>query len=432
MIELVKNISREIESKIIKYRRDFHKYAEMGWTEFRTSSHIAQRLNVLGYDIKIGKEVIKPEDRMGLPDDEILEQNWQRAMKQGAVQEYMEALRGGYTGVVGIFKNGEGPTVGIRFDIDALEVNESPNNSHRPFQENFSSVNSGVMHACGHDAHAAVGLGVAEVLIRMKDRINGTIKLIFQPAEEGVRGAKSMVSAGVVDDLDYLFAHHLYSGWESGNITCGMGGYLATEKFDAIFKGKPAHAAASPQDGKNAMLAAATAVLNLHAIPRHKDGTTRINVGKFIAGTGRNVICPHAKLVIETRGKTTELNEYMYNSALRILHTAAEMYECELEITAMGGAKSGESDEELKDHVEKVAAQLGEYMISPPEGAGGSEDYTYMMERVQKNGGLATNIGVGADSGGGGHHTSEFDINEQTLIKAVNLLSLSVLDLLKK
>jgi aminobenzoyl-glutamate utilization protein A len=268
--------------------------------------------------------------------------------------------------------------------------------------------------------------------MRLKDEIHGTVKLIFQPAEEGVRGAKAMVAAGVVDDVNYMLGHHLYSGWQVGQIDPGRSGYLATSKFDAFLSGAPAHAGGRPHEGKNALLAAATAILNLHAIPRHKEGATRINVGRLTAGTGRNIVPAHARLVIETRGASTELNDYMFAHATRILEAAAAMYDCTLEIRAMGGAQGASSDAELAGRVERIAQTLGGFAINPPERGGGSEDFTYMMVRVQEHGGLATNIGIGADLGGWGHHTAEFDIDERALKAAIRLLSATTLDLLSQ
>jgi aminobenzoyl-glutamate utilization protein A len=418
---------------VIGYRQDFHRYAEVGWTEFRTASRVARRLTELGerfdkpLEVRVGRDVLKAETRMGVPPAEVIERHWQRAIAQGGDPTFLEAVRGGFTGVVGVLGNGDGPTVGLRFDIDALPLRESRSPDHRPAKEGFASINDGpldpAMHACGHDGHTAIGLGVAEVLMGLKDQIPGTVKLIFQPAEEGVRGAKSMVEAGVVDDVDYMLGLHLYSRWDVGALTCGMGGYLATSKFDAFFTGEPAHAGASPQGGKNALLAAATAVLNLYAIPRHREGATRINVGRLEAGTGRNVICPEAQLVIETRGATTTLNDYMYTRATSVLNAAAAMYDCTVSLRAMGGAESADSDPELAERVAAIATTMGPFTMRPPENGGGSEDYTYMMKRVQAQGGLATNIGMGADVGAGGHHTARFDIDERALGLAVALLS---------
>jgi aminobenzoyl-glutamate utilization protein A len=142
------------------------------------------------------------------------------------------------------------------------------------------------------------------------------------------------------------------------------------------------------------------------------------------------VICPSAHLVVETRGETTELNEYMEASARRVLEAAAAMYECGLEIRAMGGAQSGSSDASLASRVERIALQIGGFSIRAREKGGGSEDFTYMMQRVQQRGGLATNVGIGADLGGWGHHTADFDLDERALGTAVNLLCSVVMDLL--
>jgi aminobenzoyl-glutamate utilization protein A len=431
MIDGVSQIATEIEDEIVGYRRDFHRHAESGWTEFRTASLIARRLSDLGYEVKAGREVVEDGERMGLPAPEVLEQRWQRAAHQGGDREFLEAVKGGFTGLVATLQHGQGPTVGLRFDIDAVDIQESRHPDHRPVREGFASVNDDAMHACGHDGHAAIGLGVAQVLMRLKTEIQGTVKLVFQPAEEGVRGAKAMVSAGVVDDVDYMLGAHLYSGWELGQLNPGRRGYLATTKFDAIISGAPAHSGGRPHEGKNALLAAATAVLNLHAIPRHREGATRINVGRLAAGTGRNVVPAQAHLVIETRGATSELNDYVYGYAVRILEAAASMHDCTLAIRAMGGARSADSDVELAERVVKVAGELGGFPLRPPDPVGGSEDYTYMMARVQERGGQATNIGIGADLGGWGHHTAEFDFDERALKRAVILLTSTVLDLMR-
>jgi aminobenzoyl-glutamate utilization protein A len=386
-------------------------------------------------DVRVGRDVIKADTRMGMPPDEVLERHWRRAVAQGGDPTFLEAVKDGFTGVVGILGQGDGPTVGLRFDMDALPLRESRSLEHRPAREGFASINDGpldpAMHACGHDGHTAIGLGVAEVLMDLSDHLQGTVKLIFQPAEEGVRGAKSMVEAGIVDDVDYMLGLHLFSRWDVGAITCGMGGYLATSKFDALFTGEPAHAGASPEGGKNAMLAAATAVLNLYAIPRHRDGATRVNVGRLNAGTGRNVICPDAQLALETRGATTALNDYMYTRATRVLNTAAAMYDCTVALKAMGSAESADSDRELAERVERIAIAMGGFTLRPPENGGGSEDYTYMMKRVQARGGLAINIGLGADLGGWGHHTARFDIDERALKRAVELLSTVTMHLIE-
>ena len=130
---------------------------------------------------------------MGVADEAELERQYARAKAQGADPEFLPATRGGMTGVIGILRCGEGPTLAMRFDIDALGVVEASESTHRPACEGWASMNEGFMHACGHDGHTAIGLAVAKVLMAIRENLHGTIKLIFQPAEEGVRGAKSIV-----------------------------------------------------------------------------------------------------------------------------------------------------------------------------------------------------------------------------------------------
>lgn len=431
LISQVEKIVNQLEPELVKQRRDFHKYAESAWTEFRTASLIARRLHDLGYEVKLGQEVVKAEDRMGVPAEAELERHYQRASEQGADPEFLPALRGGFTGVVGILRCGEGPVIGMRFDIDAVDMLESQAPDHRPVQEGFASVNPEAMHSCGHDGHASIGLGVAAALMQLKEQLRGTVKLVFQPAEEGVRGAKAIVGSGILDDVDYMLASHLGSGTPTGTVAGGRNGFLATSKFDAYITGAPAHAGGKPEGGHNAMLAAATAVLNLYSIPRHSQGVTRINVGRLHAGTGRNVIPPAAHLAIETRGATSDLNQHMYDYAVRVLENAAAMHGCTVRLQAMGGAKSGNSDPALAQRVSALAQQISDFdRVTGIAGGGGSEDFTYMMERVQQNGGQATFINVGADFNGAGHHTAEFDFDERAMRGAVKLFAAAALDLM--
>ena len=438
----IDNLVSTLEPELAARRRDFHRHAESGWTEFRTASLVARHLKTLGFQTLVGEAVLRPDERMGLPPEPILADCWERARREGGDPEYLEQMRGGMTAVVGVLEGKPGPTVAIRFDMDALDLQESDSASHRPAREQFASIHPRVAHACGHDAHTAVGLAVASLLAPLKDELHGAIKLLFQPAEEGVRGAKAMVAAGVVDDVDLLFGNHFFSGWAVGEIATGMGGYLATHKFDARFHGRPAHAGGSPQAGRNALMAAATAVLNLYAIPRHAKGRTRVNVGRLEAGVGRNVIPAEALLVIETRGDNSELDAYMVEQAERILQAAAGMHHCTLEITPMGSAVSAASSSELAQRVAATAQRLGGFQILPTFPGSGSEDFCYMMNRVQENGGLATFIGSGADLNGVRYHqkegrdailaahTAEFDIDERALGQATRLLTTLVLDAL--
>ena len=358
--EQILKMTDEMAGELTAQRRDFHKYAEKGWFEMRTSSIIARKLTDMGYEVLVGDQVCKRDSRMGVPSEEELDAQYERAVSQGADPEFVKYTKGGMTGVIGILHCGEGPTVAMRFDIDALGVFEEHDAScHRPAKEGFDSVNEGFMHACGHDGHATIGLGVAKVLMAIKDSLHGTVKLIFQPAEEGVRGAKSIVDNGNLDGVDYLIGSHVSDKdpEDPAVVIPGSHGSLATTKYDVTFHGKAAHAGGSPEIGKNVMLAVGTAILNLYAIPRHSGGESRVNVGTVVAGSGRNVIADEAKMEIEVRGETTEINKFMEDYAVSIIENAAKMHGCTCEMKLMGAAYSLASDEALMERVRRVCEE---------------------------------------------------------------------------
>ena len=198
--------------------------------------------------------------------------------------------------------------------------------------------------------------------MQIKDQLHGTVKLIFQPSEEGVRGAKSIVANGHLDEVDYLLGSHTTGmNAEGSDISPGSHGSLASFKYDVTFRGMAAHAGGSPHLGKNALLAASSAVLNLYAIPRHGAGASHINVGRLIAGSGRNVIADEAKMELEIRGATTEINDYMTSYATKILENAADMYGCSCDIKLMGAAEAMCSDKILADRIAAVAKLLFVY-----------------------------------------------------------------------
>lgn len=432
--EQIMKMADEMSEELVAQRRDFHKFAEKGWFEMRTSSIIARKLTDLGYEVLVGDQVCKKDARMGVPSEEELEIQYERAVAQGADPEFVKYTKGGMTGVIGILRCGEGPTVAMRFDIDALGVFEEHDPSHRPAKEGFNSVNEGFMHACGHDGHATIGLGVAKTLMAIKDSLHGTVKLIFQPAEEGVRGAKAIVDNGNLDGVDYLIGSHV-SDKDDNDPTAvipGSHGSLATSKYDVIFRGKSSHAGGSPELGKNVMLAVGTAILNLYSIPRHSGGASRINVGTVVAGSGRNVIADEAKMEIEVRGETTEINKYVEDYALSILENAAKMHGCTCETKLMGAAYSLTSDQELMDRVRKVCEEHLHLPVSEVTSSrnGGSEDVSYMMHRVQEQGGQATFMRVLTKEAGPAHNR-RFDFDEQVLPNAVKVFSGTVYDILK-
>ncbi len=425
-------LADSLEAPLFELRKDLHKHAESGWEEIRTCAIIAQRLESMGYEVLMGEDVCLSESRMGVPDRGILDKSYERALAQGADPAYAEHFRDGKTGVIGILRRGEGPTVAMRFDIDALGVIESEEADHIPAAQGFASVNHGVMHACGHDGHACVGLGVAQVLMDIQDSLHGTIKLIFQPAEEGVRGAKAIVDKGHLDGVDYFLANHITPfDEEKSDVTPGAYGSLATCKYDVIFRGKSAHAGHSPHLGNNALLAAATALLNLQAIPRNGQGVTRINVGRLVGGSGRNVIADEAMMEIEVRGQTTELNQYMCDYAQRILEAAAAMHGCTLEVKLMGAAESIQSDEDFAEYIAGLLPRVGlKASRNRMTKSGGSEDAAYMLNRVQTQGGKATFMRVRTNTYAPAHNR-RFDFSSDYIPRAIKAFCVAVYDIMK-
>lgn len=432
--EKIIETSDSLEQEMITCRRDLHKYPEIGWFEFRTTSIIAKALTDMGYEVLQGDQVCKRDARMGVPPQAELDAQYERAIQQGAIPEYAEKAKDGMTGVVGILRCGEGKTVAMRFDIDALGIVESKDPDHRPFKEGYRSVNEGFMHACGHDGHTTIGLGVAKVLADIKDSLHGTVKLIFQPAEEGVRGSKAIVENGILDDVDYFLGAHNTdkAPGDPTDLIPGSYGYLATTKYDVVFHGLSAHAGGSPEQGHNVMLALSTAILNLYAIPRHSGGMTRINVGVVKAGSGRNVIADEAFMQMEVRGETTELNEFMASYAMNILNSAAQMHGCTVEIKKVGSANSQTSSPEFVSRIRKVCEDKLHLTVSKEDMVhiGDSEDVSYMVNRVQELGGQASFM-RSMTCFAAPYHNRRYEFDESYMKQAVKIFSGVTYDLLK-
>lgn len=429
IVETIAKLSADLEENIIKQRRDFHQHAETGWTEFRTASIVADTLDKLGYQVLVGDEVMNANFMMGVPSQEKLLNEQNRAMSQGAIQPWVDKMTGGKTAVVGIMKfSDDGPTVAYRADMDANDVTESTSATHRPTAEGFASINRNAHHGCGHDGHTAMGLAIAKILVSLKDELRGTIKLIFQPAEEGLRGARPIAESGILDDVDYLLGMHLgaANAKKLGLLGCEVRGWQASTKFDVTFHGVSAHAAGDTEKGKDALLAAATASVSLNAIPRHSKGSSKVHVGILNGGSGRNVVADFAMLKAETRGETEEINRYMYERAVNVINASAMMYGVTAEITECGYAAGYKTDIDYVNFITPIAESLNLFEILPYGISGGSEDYTTLMNRVQSHGGKSTFFRLGTEFYGLAHNPT-FDFNEKALklgvILAANALS---------
>lgn len=415
---------KQLESKLIQFRRTRHHMPENAWTEFLTTSDIIHELQRLGIPYVYGKEIHMKEERYGVPSDDVLEACMQRAIREGADPALVEHMRGGYTGVVGILDTGRpGPTTAMRFDIDCNDVDESRDPDHVPTKEGFASIHPMLMHACGHDAHATIGIGVANILAACREQLCGKVMLIFQPAEEGARGGESVARSGILNGVNYLFGGHIgFEGLKYGQFAAAITNGSFSYKVDLIFSGLSAHAGAAPEKGHNAAAAAATAILNLLAISRHSGGRTRVNVGAGEFGPGRNVIPDHALLKAEVRGLTEEINEYMFQSMLRVCRAAADMYECEFSYRIMGHSIDCPCDQEMMDLAADCLREIDSSMSMEPylDTNGGGEDVTFMMREVQRQGGKATFMMLGA-SVPAPNHNCRFDIDERVLLTSAKL-----------
>lgn len=403
-------------------RRTLHQYPEVGFTEMITTYLILKEVEDTSFTLYLGSDATDINAQMGRPSEAELLKACERAESFGVDKDTLDKIRNGETGIVAVLDTGvEGPHVGFRFDIDGLPITEAEKDSHIPFVEGFKSKHDGEMHACGHDAHASIGVALLKYIDTNKDELKGKYTIIFQAAEEGLRGANGYVQKGWLDTVDYFFTSHVgLVPLKVGTVNAKSKGFLSSKKFDVEFYGKSAHAGAEPNAGKNALLAASNAAVNLNAISRHRDGATRLNVGKLEAGSGRNVIPDYAFMMCEVRGEKDELTEYMYERAEAVIKGAALMYDCDYKIRLMGNASTAVCDDELVDVIKRATVNNSYITQLNEEGpAGGSEDATYMINRVQKNNGKATYMTFPYELKAG-HHHPEFDVDEAVLGVAIS------------
>lgn len=408
---------------VTRIRRDLHAHPELGYLEYRTAAKAAAHLTRLGYGVKVGPDVMVRSEMLGAPSAAAVAAARKAALALGAPAEWVERMPNGQTGVVAELKRGAGPVLAFRFDMDALPIQETDSATHRPNQEGYRSRHDGVMHACGHDAHTAIGLAVAERLAHPAARWQGTVKLIFQAAEEAGRGAHPMVQAGVVDDVDHFFVGHLGCSVPSGTIAAEARGFLFARRSDAIFHGVAAHAAASPEAGSNALLAGAAAALGLHAISRHAGAVTHVNVGRMVAGAGRNIIADHCLLQLEVRGDSPSSLAFMNRRAEAVLAGAAAMHGCTLETKLMGQNVGAPNSAEAAAVVAAVAGRTeGVETVVPWHTMDGCDDATTMIRRVQQRGGSGAYFIIGSDIANV-HHAVDFDIDEAALERGVRIFA---------
>ncbi len=416
-------------NQFIEYRREFHHYPELGWREMRTSARVAEILEGMGYRCLMGDEVVKVESiDFEMLSDEEKKAEMERAVAQGANPDYVKRTNG-YPGVICELDTGkEGPVTAFRFDIDCLPYDEPQKEGFRPFDEGYISCNAGCVHACGHDAHTAIGLGLAYELMQRKDKLKGKMRIIFQPAEETYNGAHSIVDKGHLDDVKNFISVHMAltaEGWPlpSNTIACGCKDFLSDDQIDVTFHGKAAHPCGASQEGKNALLAACTAALNLHAIAPHEEGLCRVNVGILNAGVVANTIAPNAFMSVEYRGQTRTIADYARKRVFDILDGAAKAYDMEYTYVDFGEIPAAKSSDEIMEVVERAAKKVSWFEKVYFEGnVGGTDDASVMINKVQDNGGIATYVGIGCDTTQT-LHNAEFDLDENSIPAAIEMLT---------
>ncbi|MEW1848037.1 amidohydrolase, partial [Nonomuraea angiospora] len=383
-------------------RRRLHRRPEPGFLEIETADLAWGLLAGLGWRLRGGGDLVDVRDHPGLPSRDELDAAVRRAAAQGVAAASVHRFRDGNTAFVAELRGTRpGPLIALRVDMDALPIQESRSGGHHPAARGFGSDIDGVMHACGHDGHLAIALRAAALL--SDRRFAGTVRLLFQPAEEGVRGAAPMLAAGLVDDVDVLLAVHLGFGTPDGCVAAATELY-GTSKLRAEFTGVAAHASGAPEQGRSALLAAASAVLGLHALPRYATATTRVNVGTLHAPGAANIVNAHAVLGAEVRAGG-----------------AAAMHGVTVDVARTGWATSAATDDAILGRVETLAPSHGLRLL-PPRPLRASDDATLFMRHVQERDGLAGYLLVGAGTYGP-HHSPTFDLDEAALAPAADLLA---------
>ena len=387
--QFVIDLAEAARDYVVQERRWFHAHAELSNQEFQTTAHIIQQL----------------ED-MGIP--------------------YVTPAP---TGVIGVISGIQpGPVLGIRADIDALPIQEQTDVPYR-------SKHSGVMHACGHDAHNASLLGTASLLSKLRDRFHGTVKLIFQPAEEYFpSGALAMMCKGDLDDCDAIIASHTGALIPSGKISVEAGPRMASSASVNIHvKGRSGHGG-RPYEAVDAIVVSAAIIMNLQAlISRELDinNSAVLSIGTLQAGTAKNIIAEDAHMTGTLRYFDPALLHTLENSIRRIAGNTAAAYRAEAEVEILPGLPPVINDTALSKLAEQTVIELfgQESLINLPKVCG-VDDMAYYAEKAPI---LYARIGVMNPEKVPAFplHNSHFDLDEAYLVQAMEFFTGFALDYLK-
>ncbi len=378
----------EIEPKVIEWRRDFHENPELSSREFETAKKIAAHLESLGMEVQTGIA---------------------------------------HTGVVGILKGGKpGPVVALRADIDGLPVTErAPIPFASKVKGMYNGMETGVMHACGHDTHIAMMMGTAEVLSKMKKDLKGTVKFIFQPAEEGVPpgeegGAEMMVKEGVLKnpDVDAIFGLHINAQTDIGKIKYKpLGTMAAAQRFIITIHGKQTHGS-KPWQGNDPVFIAAQVITGLNGIISRDTDLTKeaavISVGLIRGGVRNNIIPEEVELIGTIRTLDYDMQKKLNETMLFRVKAIAESYGATADITIEKGIPITYNDPELTakmlPSLEKSAGKDNVILMNATTGA---EDFSFFQKEVPGFyyfvGGKPLDV---KEEDAASHHTPDFFIDE--------------------
>lgn len=381
----------EIKEKTIEVRRRIHRYPELGFEEYRTSALVIEKLKSLGLDVETG-------------------------------------IAG--TGVVGLLKGkSESPVLLLRFDMDALPIQEE---TGAP----YASEVPGKMHACGHDCHVAVGLSVAELLSAQREFLPGTIKFVFQPAEEGGGGAEKMVAAGVLENPkpDFSMGMHVWNDKPVGWYGVTDGPVMAgAQIFEVKLTGKGGHGA-SPHLSVDPIVAAAQIITALQTIPARNVPPLEsavVSVCKIEAGTAFNIIPKEAVFCGTIRSFKPEVYEIVERRFKEIVNNLAQGMGCRAEINIQRVTYPVINNQALSTLMGKVIRQVDPHAdVDTHLQTMGSEDFSFMMKDIP---GCFVMVGSANDEKGlnFGHHHPKFNIDEACLPYAVAIIAQGALEILK-
>jgi amidohydrolase len=364
-------------------RRDFHRHPELGFQEFRTAGIVARELTALGLEVSTG------------------------------IAE---------TGVVALLEGKQdGPVVLLRFDMDALPIDEETG-------AEYASQNPGVMHACGHDGHTAIGLTVARLLYERQEALSGTVKFVFQPAEEGLGGAAKMIAEGVLEGPrpDIALALHIWNDKPLGWLGITPGPVMAAaDTFDIALTGKGGHGA-SPHQTKDPLVAAAqivSAVQNIVSRNVNPLDSAVISVTAMNAGDAFNVIPSAVRLKGTIRTFEADIRTLVHERFRQIVGGIAEAFDCPVDIHLEKVTPAVANNFEVTGKVQNIAREVfpNKSMVTDYRTMG-SEDMAYLMEDVP---GCYFFIGSSDREKGldAAHHNPRFDFDERVMPAAAGLMA---------